>query len=138
MKNLLVIFLILFILMLPGCNQATPAQSAQIPEHFRQSAKEIAGNIINGLAKQDYETFSKDFDPKMKAAISSAAMVEMQKLLWTQNGEFQTLQTIDIMREKGYFIGNFKLTFEKGKIVMRVVYSSEEPYHVSGLWFPTY
>lgn len=127
----------LITLLLAGCNSTLPTPSIQIPERFQQASEEIAGNIINGLSKQDYEIFSKNFDPKMKAAIPSTAMVEVQKLLWGQNGEFQRMQTTSVYEEKGYFIGDFDLIFEKGKISMRVVYSPTEPYQVSGLWFPT-
>lgn len=127
----------LITLLLAGCNSTLPTPSIQIPERFQQASEEIAGNIINGLSKQDYEIFSKNFDPKMKAAIPSTAMVEVRKLLWGQNGEFQRMNTKSVYEEKGYFIGDFDLIFEKGKISMRVVYSPTEPYQVSGLWFPT-
>ncbi len=127
----------LITLLLAGCNSALPTPPIQIPEHFQQAAEETAGNIIDGLSRQDYEIFSKNFDPKMKAAIPSTAMIEVQKLLWGQNGEFQRMQTKSVYEEKGYFIGDFDLIFEKGKISMRVVYSPTEPYQVSGLWFPT-
>ena len=127
----------LLTLLLAGCNSALPTPSIQIPERFQQIAEETAENIINGLSKQDYEIFSKNFDPKMKAAIPSTAMIEVQKLLWGQNGEFQMIQTKSVYEEKGYFIGDFDLTFEKGKISMRVIYSPIAPYQVSGLWFPT-
>lgn len=138
MRNFLAKLLItLMALFLAGCSAFIPTPTVQIPEHFPETAEETAGNIINGLSKQDYEIFSKNFDPKMKAAIPSTAMIEVQKLLWGQNGEFQRMQTKSVFEEKGYFIGDFDLTFEKGKISMRVVYSPTEPYQVSGLWFPT-
>jgi hypothetical protein len=138
MKNFLAKSLFaLIILILAGCNNATPTPTTQLPEHFPQTAEETAGNIINGLAKQDYEIFSKNFDPKMKAAIPPAAVIEVQKLLWNQNGEFQTIQTKSVFEEKGYFIGIFNLSFAKGQITMRIVFSPTEPYQVSGLWFPT-
>ena len=138
MRNFFIKSLIaLMVLFLAGCSAAIPTPSAQIPEHFPEIAENIAGNIIDSLAKKDYEKFSKDFDPKMKAAIPSTAMIEVQKLLWSQNGDFQIMQTKSIFEEKGYFIGDFDLNFEKGKISMRVVYSPSEPYQVSGLWFPT-
>lgn len=137
MRNFLTRTLITLIaVILVGCNPGLATPNIQLPEHFPKIAEEKAGNIINGLANQDYEIFSKDFNPKMKAAIPSAAMVEVKKLLWGQNGEFQTMQTKSIYEEKSYFIGDFDLTFEKGTISMRVVYSPIEPYQVSGLWFP--
>lgn len=137
MKIFRTIFLILSTFILEGCIQATPTLTVQIPGRFYQIADEIAGNIINGLVRQDYELFSKDFDPKMKAAISPTAMVEVQKLLWNQNGEFQSMQSKRFTEEKGYLIGTYDLSFEKGNITMRVVFSTTEPYQVSGLWFPS-
>lgn len=127
----------LVVLFIVSCSPAISNQSVQMPERFSETAEVMAGNIIDGLAKQNYEIFSKNFDTKMKAAIPSAAMIEVQKLLWNQNGEFQTMQTKSVYEEKGYYIGDFILNFEKGKISMRVVYSPTEPYQVSGLWFPT-
>jgi hypothetical protein len=134
MKKSNLINLLLTILILTGC--AAPKPILTIPQGFQDKAKPMAENIINGLDKQDYPIFSKDFDQKMIEAIPSTAMAEVHKLLWSQFGEYQTIQTRKIFEEKNFYVGVFILIFEKGDIDMQVVFSQTEPYKVSGLWFP--
>lgn len=130
---------ILITMMLTNCSQeqTTPTPASLIPAGFQSIAKETAKNIIQGLDKQDYAVFSRDFDEKMVAAIPATAMSEVHKLLWNQLGNYQSIQTNKVFTDNGYLIGLFELIFEKGKVAMQVVYSSTQPYKVSGLWFPS-
>jgi hypothetical protein len=138
-KNLLVFTFVSIFMILVGCTTpvATPTPTQQIPIGFQTQAEVMAKNIINGLDQQDYAIFSKDFDQKMAASIPSSAMTEVHKLLWNQNGNFQSIKTSKILSDKGYLVGLYEVIFEKGKITMQVVYTPTEPYQVIGLWFPS-
>jgi hypothetical protein len=117
-----------------GCTASTP--KIVIPTNFQETANPIAENLINGLDKQDYAMFTRDFDEKMIKALPATAMTELHKLLWNQNGNFQSLVSKKTFEEKGYIISIFNLVFEKENLDMQLIFNPEPPYKICGLWFP--
>jgi hypothetical protein len=128
------LLIIWIIVLLIGCTATTP--KIVIPTNFEETANPMAENLIVGLDKQDYAIFTRDFDEKIIKALPATAMTELHKLLWNQNGNFQSMVNKKSFEEKGYFISIFNLVFEKGNLDMQLVFNPEPPNKISGLWFP--
>ncbi len=131
----------LFLIMLTGLSIlfvgcTTPTPTVVVPSNFKAIANPMAENLISGLDKQDYAIFSRDFDEKLLKALPSTAMTELRKLLWKQYGNYQSLEIKNVLEEKGYIITLYNLIFEKGNLDMQLVFTSNAPYKISGLWFP--
>jgi hypothetical protein len=107
-----------------------------IPANFQAVANPMAENLVAGLDKQDYAIFTSDFDEKLIKAIPATAMIELRKLLWNQNGNYQSQDIKRFFEEKGYLIAIYNLVFEKGNLDMRLVFTPKPPFKISGLWFP--
>ena len=121
-------------LLLIACS--TPTPKVIIPANFPDTANLIAQNLITGLGKQDYVIFTRDFDDNMLKALPSTAMTELHKLIWNQNGNYQSLEFQKVYEEKGFIITFFNLVFEKGNLDMQLVFTPNPPFKLSGLWFP--
>ena len=134
-QNLLLLLIIYVTILLVGC--ATPTQKVAIPVNFQDTANPMAENLVAGLNKQDYAIFTRDFDEKMLKALPSMAMIELHKILWNQNGNYQSLKNIKVFEEKGYIITIFNLVFEKGNLDMQLVFTPKPPFKICGLWFPS-
>ena len=126
--------LISIVVLLSGC--AAPIPKFVIPPNFREIALPIAENLISGMDKLDYAIFTRDFDEKMIKALPTTAMTELRKLLWDQNGNYQSINFKQVLEQKGFIITIFSMVFEKGILDMQLVFTAEPPYKISGIWFP--
>jgi hypothetical protein len=129
------IVLISAIILIAGCS--APAPKVVIPTNFKETAIPMAENLVAGLDKQDYTIFTRDFDEKMVNALPTTAMTELRKLLWDQNGNYHSMEIKQVLTQKGFIVTIFNLVFEKGDLDMQLVFSSEPPYKISGLFFPS-
>lgn len=133
-QKLFLLLLISLFITLTAC--VTPTPKVAIPANFRDTANPMAENLVAGLDKQDYAIFTRDFDDTMLKALPSTAMTELHKLLWNQNGNYQSLDIKKVFEEKGYIIAIYNLVFEKGNLDMQLVFTPKSPFKISGLWFP--
>ena len=133
-QKIFMLIIISAFLLSVACAASTP--KVVIPANFSDTASPVAENLITGLDKQDYLIFTKDFNDNMLKALPSTAMTELHKLLWNQNGNYQSLQFQKVYEEKGFIITVFNLVFEKGNLDMQLVFTPNPPFKISGLWFP--
>jgi hypothetical protein len=132
--ELLLFVLLSTIILIAGCS--APTLKVAIPTNFKEVAIPMAENLVTGLDKQDYAIFTRDFDEKMVKALPKTAMTEIRKLLWDQNGDYQSLNYKQVIEQKGFLVTIFNLVFEKGNLDMQLIFSADPPYKISGLWFP--
>lgn len=121
-------------ILIAGCTVPTP--KVAIPTNFKEVAIPMAENLVTGLDKQDYAIFTRDFDEKIVKALPTTAMTELRKLLWGQNGNYQSMDFKQVLEQKGFIVTIFNLVFEKGNLDMQLVFNAVPPYKISGLWFP--
>jgi hypothetical protein len=126
--------LISIIILIVGCS--VPTLKVIIPPNFKEAVIPMAENLVAGLDKQDYAIFTRDFDEKLAKALPTTAMTELRKLLWDQNGNYQSMDFKQALEQKGFIVTIFNLVFEKGNLDMQLVFTTEPPYKISGLWFP--
>jgi hypothetical protein len=126
--------LICTIIFLTGCSASTI--KVVIPPNFKDVAIPKAENLVSGLDKLDYAIFTRDFDEKMVKALPTTAMTELRKLLWGQNGNYQSMDIKQVLEQNGFIVTIFNLVFEKGNLDMQLVFIAEPPNKISGLWFP--
>lgn len=99
-------------------------------------------NILTALKDGDFEAFSKDFGPDMKAAMTDKDFAELKEQLDTKVGEYESREFLAALNleENGKkytrVVYNAKYTVEKGTVVITVVFGGEEGAKtVEGLFF---
>jgi hypothetical protein len=96
----------------------------------------MTDNLMAGLNANDYAVFSKDFDPAMLSAMNQSQFDTFKKNMDTKFGPYLSREVSGVTQSGNYYAVIYNTKFEKdGNVVMRVVFSKEEPNKVSGLWF---
>jgi O-glycosyl hydrolase len=93
-------------------------------------------NMMIGLNTGSYSAFARDFDAKMKEALTEAKFGDTQTQVVGKIGKYVARQ-IDRVEKTGDFIAVvYAARFEgDSPVAMRVVFNAAEPHLISGLWF---
>jgi hypothetical protein len=134
------LFLVLTFSLLFSFSACSKAQSLpeEESEQVFEYANPIAENLLTGLNDGDYETFSKDFNEDMKAAIDEAAFLQMKENFDEKLGAYEFLQQDTVVKDDdGYVAAFYVVEFEKAPAVtMRLVFTDGDDTHkATGLWF---
>ncbi len=138
MKTLfqLIALLILGGAMLAGCSQgATPMTGAERDAVLAYSEAQ-SDNLLAGLNAADYAQFSRDFDPKLKGAMTEAAFIQSRQTVTGKIGKYVSRQ-VDKVEKTGDFIRvvyNAKFEQEEG-VTVQVVFNNNAAHQISGLWY---
>ncbi len=92
-------------------------------------------NLLAGLNAADYAQFSRDFDPKMKAAMTEAAFIQSRQTVTGKIGKYVSRQ-VDRIEKVGTFVRvtyNAKYEQEDGVTVL-IVFNDDSAHQISGLW----
>jgi len=126
------------ILIFTACAPKAVTPSVSIPQDIEDVSQPIVENILKSLALNDFATFSRDFSPEMKKAMTEASFSKMQESFAKTLGTFQSVTFDKAESSQGYIATLFKATYEKSVITVRVVLSADLPHLVTGLWFPDF
>lgn len=110
-----------FAWLLSGCALNAPAGTAALSEG---QAREIAEQTLSALNEGDYETFSANFDEKLRAAITEQRFEELRLLVQESSGDFIGLSGPKLVKTAspqtvGYV---YDCKFEKEEVVMTHTY----------------
>lgn len=98
------------------------------------SVDPLAQDILDGIQKNDYSLFSKDFDEQMQKALTQDQFPRLMKSIGSQgavvSSEITAVETLD-----KYYRVIYKVTFEKSIVLMTIVVSKDDTTKISGLWF---
>lgn len=92
-----------------------------------------ACRLVDLLAKGDYETAVKDFDPTMTLALPPAKLEEAWKSLQNAVGAFQKRQETHLARIQQYNVVFVTCKFDKALVDVKVVFDSDRK--IAGLFF---
>jgi hypothetical protein len=122
-------------MLLAGC-------AAGLKETDVSYAGPMLDQVLLGIKDRDYDAFSKDFGPEMKAAMTEDSFNQLADLLQTKVGDYESKQFASAVNanEKGKaytrVIYNAKYTDEDGTVVITIVFGGEEGARtVEGLFF---
>ena len=134
---LVIVVLMSLAILTAACAAPTPAPVyAEGAEKDQVVAKvaPFAQDILDGIRKNDYATFVKDFDAATAKAMTpdtfNTIVASLAKLGAYQSHEADTVQIVD----KFYSV-TYNVAYEKGSFTMRVVVPKEGTPAVTGLWF---
>ncbi len=92
--------------------------------------------LLAGLSKNDYATFSKDFDEEMLKAMPKQQFLELKKDRDAKLGAYLSRTVKRVIQNGDFYAVIYDAKFEKNAtVIMRVVFRVAEPHQVSGLWF---
>jgi hypothetical protein len=136
-KSLVVVFVLLSLAIFSTACAKTPApvyaEGAEKDQVIATVAP-FAQDILDGIQKNDYATFVKDFDAATAKAMTqdnfNTIVTSLSKLGAYQSHEADTVQIVD----KFYSV-TYKVVYEKGSFTMRIVIPKEGTAAVTGLWF---
>lgn len=129
-------FSILLVFTLSACTpQATPEY---VPEGAERDsivadADLYIADVISGIEKNDYASFSQDFDQAMLNSFKSSDF-EKLSAQFERLGKSKDVELINVQIAGDYFAVRYKVTYDKNVIILRIVVDKNDPRKVSGLW----
>lgn len=136
LKNFFLVSVLMLIAVLStACSGKAPvyAEGTQKDQAVAAAAP-FAKDILDGIQKDDYGLYSKDFDPTMAKA-STQDSFEKMVTAFAPYGEFKSSDLINVQIVDAYYRVNYKLTFASKVLTMGVVIPQSGTPAVSGLWF---
>lgn len=124
-----------FCLGLVGCASQETALTEDEQDAVLFFSEAKTDNLVAGMNANDYVAFSHDFDQEMLAAISQAEFEKLKTDLDNRLGLYVSREVGSIVQSGEFYVIAYNAKFEKGDVVMRVVFRVAEPHPVSGLWF---
>ncbi len=92
-------------------------------------------NLLAGLNAADYAQFSRDFDPKMKAAMNESAFIQSRQQVTGKIGNYVS-RTVDKVEKVQNFVRvTYKAKYEQEDgVTVMVVFNDDPGHQISGLW----
>ena len=95
----------------------------------------IAENMFTGLAANDYETFSRDFDPDMQETIPAGLYTGWKLNLDDKLGNYISHQVEQVTQSDEYYVVVYQVKFEKDEQAkVGIVFHAAEPHAINHLW----
>ncbi len=116
--------------------QPPPAlgESARVP--VLAYSEPETDNLMVGLNANDYATFTRDFDDKMKGAITPAQFANLEKTVVGKIGKYVSRQVTDVQQSSDTVTVVYTAKFENDDpVTMTVAFHATEPHQISGLHF---
>jgi len=132
-KKIIAALLALLVALLAGCSSGKT-----VDDSFKGRVEPIAENILQSIKSGDREAFLKDMDDKMKSAFTEKAFSDMESLLSSKVGTYQSREFWKAEKSGQYTIAYYKAKFDKEEqyVVVKVVTSEKDGMlYVSGLFF---
>ena len=121
-----------------ACAPVQNTRSVEIPTDISETSLPITENILLALERNDYDAFSRDFNPEMSKAITKSSFENLYQAFQKNLGILQSIAFLEAESSQGFIAVHFKTIYEKNSITVRLVLTPEEPYKVTGLWFPDF
>ena len=125
-------------LMLSSAFPASADYAGQSDQEVRAAADPILDNLLAGLQDRDYAKYSRDFDEKLKEAVSEEKFKATEEKIQRQLGKYQSRAYLGYLNQKGMTMVLFKGAFDKaqGDVLIRLILVKKQGKTlVTGLWF---
>ncbi len=123
--------------LLASCNQqsATPLSGAD-RDAVLSFSEAKADNLLAGLNAADYAAFSRDFDPKMKAAMTEQAFIQSRQTVTGKIGKYVSREVAAVEQVGSFIRVTYKARFEQEEgVTVQIVFNADTAHQVSGLWY---
>ena len=152
MKKLsLFLLTFLFVILLPACTKtptpaasdATQPPSHPTPEYLAEGPERDAilidsdvfiQHIVDGIAENDYASFSEDFDATMLNSLKVESFDQVYAI-YGPLGKSSAIELFNVEVAGDYYAVRYKVKYPSKILIMRVVVDKNDPRKVSGLWF---
>jgi len=93
-------------------------------------------NLLIGFNNNDYATFSRDFNDKMKIALNEASFANTRVQVSGKIGNYVSRQVDSVQQSGDFVVVIYTARFEnEDQVTVRVSFEAAEPHRISGLWF---
>ena len=120
------------------CSACQTQPTIQLPNNIQELSESMAENVLSSMQNQDYDAFIQDFDENMKNAMHQKAFEQMHASFKDKLGAYQDFSFQKVEIEQGFIVAYFIAQFAKGDVTLRLVLEPQEPYKISGMWFPDF
>ena len=115
--------------------QATPVYAEGAEQDQAVAAVDpFAQDILDGIAKNDFALFGKDFDATMAKAMTQSQFDKIVKM-FAPYGAFKNRDLTNVEIVDQYYRVNYKVTYENKIVLVSIVISKTGTAAVAGLWF---
>jgi uncharacterized protein len=138
-RTMLLAGLLLACCALVSCKQSSPPRgnpNAMPPGVRTKDAAELvtrARDVVDRIAKGDYEGATRNFDAKMKEALTPEKAKEAWQKLVAQAGPFRRRLAERMAKDQQYDLVYVTCQFENGPVDIALVFDANKL--ITGLWF---
>ncbi len=130
------IAMLLLIVLLGACSSVALPLSGADRDKVLAYSEAKTDNLMQAMNVNDYATFSRDLNDKMKTAINADGLVNMRTKVNAKIGNYVSRQVSSVLQTGDVITVIYAARFENDDpVTMRVSFESAEPHRVSGLYF---
>ncbi len=132
MRKVYLVLLMVFLITLPGAVIAGDGDRDLLPDEVHL----LTEGMLTGLNENNYQKFSANFNPKMKAELTEGRFNTLVVTVKENIGDYLARQLVTVEEQGGYKIVTYAAvyTLEPQVIVRTVVTVENDKLAVAGLW----
>ncbi len=116
--------------------QPPPALSGSARDSALAFSEPETDNMMAGINANDYATFSRDFDDKMKASITPAQFANLEQTVVGKIGKYVSRQVADVQQSGDFVTVIYTAKFENDDpVTITVAFHAAAPHQIAGLHF---
>ncbi len=116
--------------------QPPPALGGSAREAVLAYGEQETDNMLAGLNANDYAIFARDFDDKMKAAITPAQFANLEQTVVGKVGKYVSRQVADVQQSGEFTTVVYNAKFESDDpVTVTVAFHAAAPHQIAGLHF---
>ncbi len=135
------VFLLIFLTalastLLAGCSSGGQPVTGAERDQVLVYSEPKSDNLLAGLNANDYATFSRDMDDKMRGAMTQAAFENTRAQVTGKIGKYISRTVASVERNGDFMAVNYDARFEQEEgVTVRIVFNAGGAHTISGLWF---
>ncbi len=127
---------ILVLTLLAACSTSGQPVTGTERDQVLAYSEAKTDNLLAGLNANDYATFSRDFDDKMRGALTQTAFGQTQSQVVGKIGKYVSRQVSSVEKNGDFIAVIYDAKFEQEEgVTVRVVFNPGNDHQISGLWF---
>ena len=137
-RRMVITIALISILVLSACStqgdhQLSSTEQAQVQGY----SEPMVDNLLSALKNNDYQSFSKNFDPTLRAILNLAAFTDLLNKVNSKIGNCSSRTIGDMAQSKGMIVVNYTLNCDNNRTVpMQVSFKPAEPHDILAFTFP--
>ena len=122
---------VLTLVLLASLSGCLAAQKAGLTD---QQVAGVTENILKAIDGNNYQAFTHDLSPQMKAAFTQEKFSQLRSMLYNASGDFSSMDEPSISNSQGYAVYRFPSKYAKESVTVTVTFviGGQE---VEGLFF---